>query len=342
MNDFNDDIFVIGCYPNTEEKKNQVVQMIKNLEKYKTPIAIVTHYPISEEIMKLVDFIIYDKRNIIMPHPMLRWHKTELVDFVMPYAVNYYLGAYTSFKNASSFLRQRFSFIHYIDYDVDVDFDLYFHYVSLARLENKKFIGFHYDGLQTIVGSLWSCESEWLDKNLADISSYVEWKDIYNNFVETTGIASSFEPTIEYWLFIYFAGSNMLDHCYFLSDDLKNKFVRSWSLINSSEDRSNVKILVSRTDNNNQIVFIINDATNIEHVEIQFQSEKKTVDIPAMNLYYYVFSSEENPIRVVTSDRDVILNFSNLSGPYCVFKFHDNKIICKERSGDLWDKLIKL
>jgi hypothetical protein len=348
MNSFNDDIFVIGCYPNSEEKKNQVLKMIKTLEKYKKPIVVVSHYPITEEIMKLVDFVIYDKRNIVMPHPMVQWYTAKLVNLVTQYATNYYLAAYMSLKNASSFLRHRYSFVHYIDYDVDADFDSYLNYVNLARSEGKKFVSFHYDGPKTTSLSIHSYDSKWFNKNFVDVNSWKEWEDINANFEEITGIISFLGSTIEHWFFIYLAGMNILDQCYFLSDDIKGKIIRSFSTINTSEDKYHVRILVSETNEHKQIVFFINTTEKDEMAEIQFRNEKKIINIPSRSLFngelsYYLFDNKEDLIKVITSDRDIILDFSEFSPLYSVFKFHDNRIICNSnKDGGMWNALIQL
>jgi autotransporter strand-loop-strand O-heptosyltransferase len=65
--DYQDDIFVVGCWPDTEEKENDLIQTIQKLKEFNgIPIMLASHYPIKPEIQKLVDFYFFDKDNPLL------------------------------------------------------------------------------------------------------------------------------------------------------------------------------------------------------------------------------------------------------------------------------------
>lgn len=67
--EYSDDIFVVGCWPDTEEKENNLIQCINKLKEFPgIPIMIATHYPVKPEIQNMVDFYFYDKDNPLLHH----------------------------------------------------------------------------------------------------------------------------------------------------------------------------------------------------------------------------------------------------------------------------------
>jgi autotransporter strand-loop-strand O-heptosyltransferase len=66
-NDYKDDIFVVGCWPDTEEKENDLIECIHRLKEFEgIPILLASHYPVKPEIQKLVDFYFFDKDNPLL------------------------------------------------------------------------------------------------------------------------------------------------------------------------------------------------------------------------------------------------------------------------------------
>jgi hypothetical protein len=66
--DTNDEIIVIGTYPNTKERYKLTVDCIDSLKKTGRKLLLVSHYPISQEIQNMVDFYVFDKSNPLIPH----------------------------------------------------------------------------------------------------------------------------------------------------------------------------------------------------------------------------------------------------------------------------------
>lgn len=59
------EIVIISAWPDTEIKENLLINCIKHFKKLQKDILLISHYPISEYIVKEVTYCIYDKHNII-------------------------------------------------------------------------------------------------------------------------------------------------------------------------------------------------------------------------------------------------------------------------------------
>jgi len=66
MNEFNDDIFVIDCWPNNQSKENDLIGLIKILKEFNIPILLSGHYLIKPEIQNMVDYYLFDKNNDLL------------------------------------------------------------------------------------------------------------------------------------------------------------------------------------------------------------------------------------------------------------------------------------
>ena len=70
----NDDIIIVGAYPNTTELEIMLKNCITQLKKTNKEVLLVSHYPVKREIQNLVDYFIYDIRNPILTESMLYWY----------------------------------------------------------------------------------------------------------------------------------------------------------------------------------------------------------------------------------------------------------------------------
>ena len=64
----NDEVIIIGTYPNTKERYKLTVDCINSFRKTGRKIILVSHYPISQEMQHIVDFYVFDKVNPLIPH----------------------------------------------------------------------------------------------------------------------------------------------------------------------------------------------------------------------------------------------------------------------------------
>lgn len=123
---FNDEVFVIDCWPDTKEKENTLIELIKRVKIYGAPIILAGHYPINPEIQKLVDYYIYDGNNDILLEKDFneygvnsdRWSDmgnnkiTNKIKFHHDYAI------WLTMKNTFNLAKQLGKkYIHFLEYD---------------------------------------------------------------------------------------------------------------------------------------------------------------------------------------------------------------------------------
>ena len=125
-NQFNDDVFVIDCWPDTKEKESTLIELIKKVKVYGAPIILAGHYPISTKIQRMVDYYLYDGNNDILLEKDFgeyginsdRWTDmgtykiTNKIDFHHDYAI------WLTMKNAFNLVKQLGKqYIHFLEYD---------------------------------------------------------------------------------------------------------------------------------------------------------------------------------------------------------------------------------
>jgi len=125
-NQFNDDVFVIDCWPDTKEKESTLIELIKKVKVYGAPIILTGHYPVSTKIQRMVDYYLYDGNNDILLEKDFgeyginsdRWTDmgtykiTNKVDFHHDYAI------WLTMKNAFNLVKQLGKqYIHFLEYD---------------------------------------------------------------------------------------------------------------------------------------------------------------------------------------------------------------------------------
>lgn len=123
---FNEDIFVVDCWLDTEEKEKTLLKLISRLKIFNIPIILCGHYPVKPEIQKQVDYFIYDSNNDILLEKDFseyevvsdRWtimndYKVfNKVDFHHDYAI------WLTMKNAFNLAKQlNKKYIHFLEYD---------------------------------------------------------------------------------------------------------------------------------------------------------------------------------------------------------------------------------
>lgn len=127
----NDDIFIIGSWADTEKKKKTLIDCIKNAKLCKSiPILLVSHLPVPEDVVNLVDYFIYDRDN-----PLLyaqdyckygidsRWwfeNSDFKIEKINPFRHDY--AIWTSMRNAFNFVKYLGKDrVYYLEYDCIID-----------------------------------------------------------------------------------------------------------------------------------------------------------------------------------------------------------------------------
>ena len=123
---FDDDIFIIDCWVDTQSKENDLIGLIKILKEFNIPILLTGHYAVKPEIQSMVDYYLFDKENPLLLESEFeshgvnsgRWTETDswrtenINEFHHDYAI------WTTMKNAFNFAKYLGKkHIHFFEYD---------------------------------------------------------------------------------------------------------------------------------------------------------------------------------------------------------------------------------
>jgi hypothetical protein len=121
----NDELVMIGTYPNTKSREKLTIKCIESVRKLGRKIMLVSHYPVSDEIQKMVDYYIFDSNNPTTEHSYYTKFYNYKHDFDVEININGLKNTNQSlpvltnlingFKSAKDF---NFSKVFYITYDV--------------------------------------------------------------------------------------------------------------------------------------------------------------------------------------------------------------------------------
>lgn len=186
-------VVIVDCYPDNELKQNLLIKQIQYLKQFGMPILLTTHYSgLSKEIIELVDYVVYDKRNIMSEDSLGYFFVQEKFIKVKSVISKKYhsLTVHMNLKNALTFCRNKFKYAHFIEYDVNVDFSRHLEVVEKSLLESK-FCAYSYDeemenlkkvsqnkDISGIVTNLLSFNVDWLDDNFINIDNWNSYKQI--------------------------------------------------------------------------------------------------------------------------------------------------------------------
>jgi autotransporter strand-loop-strand O-heptosyltransferase len=123
---FNEDIFVIDCWPDNEQKEKTLLDLIDRIKVFNVPIILCGHYPVNPKIQDKVDYFIFDKNNDVLHEKDFeeygvfsdRW--TQLNNCKITNRVNFHhdYAIWLTMKNAFNLANQLGKkYIHFLEYD---------------------------------------------------------------------------------------------------------------------------------------------------------------------------------------------------------------------------------
>jgi len=211
-----EDIILLLSYPDSEMKLKILRDLIGSIRSTTSfPVALATHWPIPEDIIRKVDYFIYDADDRPGENFNVYYHHTIPGDVTIktkrfdPYHA---LSCINSIKNGATFLRNKFRHTHFFEHDSLINFPRYISVVQ-DKLKKAKFVGMQYEvpsqKIHGIVGNYFSFDTKWYDDHIPEISTWDEYKSYARD--EKDGLLA------ECWLYHFFAVYNLMRDCYFLS-----------------------------------------------------------------------------------------------------------------------------
>lgn len=167
-------VFVIGCWPNSQEKLETLLESITQARRYGYPVIISTHYALPAPICEMVDYVIYEKKNVLSDDWRALYfqinEKGEREDkhSRIPY---HGVACLNAIRNAVDFCYGKFDRMFYLEFDSEVDYDKIMDAVSKT---DKPMTCVNYEG-RAIRTDVWSGELEFLHKNIPIVSSWSEY-----------------------------------------------------------------------------------------------------------------------------------------------------------------------
>jgi autotransporter strand-loop-strand O-heptosyltransferase len=335
---YNDDIFVIDTYPNTEEKLQFLKDSIERTKKVGKPIALVTHYPLPEDVLKSVDYVIYDKNNPLSENYSLTyWAVIHKQIKVVTNLTNSYHGlcCLTSMKNATMFLKDMFNFIHFIEYDTLADLDLYLEKSDYYRARGKKFIGFDYhytipkqDG---IITNIFSIDTKWFDEKMCVLRN---WKEYSNKSHEMCSkINRTSDMILEHWMWNYFLYADMIKDVHTMSQKEKEEIIIRGNLKDQMDEEPEMHVRLSETDDKRLILFIIRDTRQQnENYWYKISLNDKVVFENKDNfdkISTYILNKKNSTLKVETNFSTKIFEIDETKTyTDTIFRFYNDKIKC--------------
>ena len=171
-----DEMFVIGCWPDSPEKMDTLRDTIRIIQMMKVPILLCTHSPRLEGLEEGVDYILWERKNVMSGdfRPVYwRKHKDGRLELARSRIPYHGVAVLNNIRNAVDFCVGRAKRIHYLEYDVRLNLAAFIR----AQKPNSVFSGIPFDGDRGIRTDVWSADTAWADYAIPRIDSWEEYMD---------------------------------------------------------------------------------------------------------------------------------------------------------------------
>jgi hypothetical protein len=122
----NKELTVIGTYPNTKIREELTIKCIESAKKLERPIMLVSHYPVSLQIQRMVDHYVYDAHNPLTHHSYYNRFTRSTDDYNVEMRIegdsNQSLTVLTNLVNASkAAVGLGYTKMFYVTFDIELD-----------------------------------------------------------------------------------------------------------------------------------------------------------------------------------------------------------------------------
>jgi autotransporter strand-loop-strand O-heptosyltransferase len=169
-------IFTIDTHPTSQAKMDTLVETIKQIKRHNLPLLVTSHVPLPAPIIEMVDYYIYDKRDILSGDDLptyWRRHPDGKQETTKAKIPCHALAGLHNIRNAIDFCLGKYDWVYSMTYDAEVDLAEWFKtvYASdkdmiLVKYENRD------DGVDT---KLMAGKTSAFDKILDRFSTWEEY-----------------------------------------------------------------------------------------------------------------------------------------------------------------------
>jgi hypothetical protein len=262
-----------------------------------------------------------------------------------------YHGAacYSSLYNGVSTLTRAYKWAYFVEFDIDFDVDLFLRNAYIQRERGKKFVGFYYKeeqernvkeaGLAEVTGivtNLFGFDLEWMISKLTPVKTWADYSKI--NYDITAKMGKTSDLIFENWFHYYFEGNGMLADSCFLSREDKDKIILNRNIINQGAQEPKAKFLLSETDNNKLLVFILSGVDEPLDFQIQYHvkrgfiatnNEEINEILQPKQLKTFEFDKGSGYIQFICGDYNKIVDLSqDQTYAETRFRYYDDRVKC--------------
>lgn len=288
-------LFIIGTYPSTPYNENMLIECIKKLKFFDYDILLVSHFQVSNEIQKLVNYYIYDYDNSLDPIQNTPYAYFANSSFFAKIEKRGFMSTICrNIINGLNFARsKKYDLFFYMESDNLLDsFDLtkLEELLKQCVLTNKKGVLFKYiaDGSDMYESLMFGGEPDFFLKNLPLPISV-------NDFINID-VGLTLEQHFYHHL------NKHSDEIFEVESTSKNYFTKS--LINKNSNCAFVEILKDIT-HNRLILFTANYRENNYDISFQINEESKYNLSP--NSWYFIPIATEGSLIVKIYELDNIV-----------------------------------
>ena len=128
ITNIDEEVIVVGTYPNLKRRAELTKECIESLKPLGRKIILVSHYPVDQEIQKMVDYYVYDKHNPLTTHSYYTMFFNRPVDYDVEININQLhngnqsLTVLTNIFNGFKHAKEHgFKRLFYVTFDIIID-----------------------------------------------------------------------------------------------------------------------------------------------------------------------------------------------------------------------------
>jgi hypothetical protein len=320
------EIVILSCWPSTEDRENQLLNLIKQFKKLNKEILIASHYPIPDYIVSQVDYYIYDKTNTLHTNKTLKTYPADYYFKNEKFEINAITIAHSA--AISRICNLAFNFIEHLGYEyfIFLESDVEFDENDLIKLNNIK-QDLTENNKKLFFFKLGAFEYPyWENNGIFEIYETACFGGILKEFNSKI----VFPKTLDEWNQILILDKNNHGLEYFVTN-VFNKHKEDYHILNSTrKEFSNSKINSSSTlgydgvycntsNENLPVLFFLNEGTKIKTYKI-FSSiwmphiMERTISLPPNTWWYDLIDISEfnRDIKIIVYEEDKIIKSFNI------------------------------